>query len=208
MGEPSWDDAPDPRYGGVYQGEIVDNKDPLGIGRVRVCVPGLLPDDGGGWFLPMAGSGAGPQRGMWDIPDIGSEAYVQFLGGDPDKGRYLAGHWGKPEGVNEAPTNVVRAIEEDGTDAAVELKVWQSKTFSIVHDDRTGKERFFIRATDRGEDVTGGSALMIELDEASGVMAITAPAGIVIRSLGVVDIQGTSIFIGGRPVLQGLTKPI
>lgn len=206
--DPTFGDSPDPRYGGIYHGEVVANDDPLGIGRVRVCVPGLLPDDGGGWFLPFGMPGAGTQRGMWDIPDVGSEVDVFFLGGDPDKGRYTGGNWRNRDDGRDVPSNVETAIQEDGVAASVQLKVWQSKSFSIVHDDRGGKERFFLKSNSRGEDINSSSALMIELDEASGVMSIVAPSGILIRSLGLVDISGTAIQIGGRPVLQGIPKPI
>lgn len=201
-------EAPDTRYPGVHAGVVTDNKDPLGVGRVRVSVRGLLPEEGGGWFLPGSAVGAGPQRGLWDVPDVGSEVYVFFLGGDPDKGRYLGGHWRRPKGNSDAPTAVTEAVTEDGPEAAVELKVWQSKRFAIVQDDRDGKQRLYIKSNKRGEDVTTGIALMLEIDDVTGVMSISAPAGIVLRSLGIIDLQAPVIQIGGRKVLQGIPKPI
>src|SRR5688500_8068929 len=106
------DDAPDPRYFGVHEGIVVNNRDPKGLGRVRIDVPPLMPDEGSTWAWPMAIPGAGsPQRGGWDPPDVGAEVYVWFLNGDPEKVRYVPGNHGRDE-----EPSAVKAAKEEASD--------------------------------------------------------------------------------------------
>lgn len=193
---------PDPRYLGLHAGVVIDNVDPDGLGRVRVEVPGLLPEDGGAWALPFGPAGGGaPQRGLWDVPDIGADVYLHFLGGDPDKPRYTPGSWGFRDGVREVPTPVATAFEESGAEGATQVKVWETRRFLIVMDDREGRERLYLMDKNRGEDTEAGSATMIELDGANGGVIISGTTAVLIRSLGLVDIQALKVQINGRDVL-------
>lgn len=190
------DDSPDPRYQCIQEGVVVRNDDPRGLSRIKVRIPGLTPDDGGAWALPIT-LGGGPQRGIMHIPDVGSEAYVFFLAGDPDKPRYLGGHWGKPKGVTDVPT----AAREAAVEEQHQLKIWETERFALVFDERGGRERVYLHSKNRGEELAAGSALMIEFDDTNGVVSISGTAGVVIRTLGIVDIQGLRVQINGRVVL-------
>lgn len=207
------DDSPDQRFHGIYEGIITDNEDPLKVGRVRARIPGLLEPDGP-FMLPMGMPGSGaPQRGFWDVPDVGAEVYVCFLGGDPDKPRFWTGHWGLPDGVSEVPTQPRDAMEDDGKEAAWQIKAYETKDWVLVFDEREESNRLFIKRkrTEEGagddEDLTG-NALMVELDAVQGTVAISAPAGISLKSLGIVDIDGLVVNIGGRKVIKGITENI
>jgi len=70
-------------YFGKYRGMVVNNIDPLGIGRLQVQVPdvaGLVPTT---WAMPCMPF-AGKQMGAWFIPQISSGVWVEFEQGDPD----------------------------------------------------------------------------------------------------------------------------
>ncbi len=70
-------------YFGKYRGMVVNNIDPLGIGRLQVQVPdvaGLVPTT---WAMPCMPF-AGKQMGAWFIPQINSGVWVEFEQGDPD----------------------------------------------------------------------------------------------------------------------------
>lgn len=72
-----------PPYYGKYRGAVVNNVDPLSLGRLQVQVPdvgGLVPST---WALPCMPF-AGRQMGAWLIPQIGTGVWVEFEQGDPD----------------------------------------------------------------------------------------------------------------------------
>jgi uncharacterized protein involved in type VI secretion and phage assembly len=82
-----------PKFYGVYRGTVVNNIDPLQIGRIMALVPdvsGLTPTT---WAMPCVPI-AGKQMGTFMVPQIGSGIFVQFEGGDPDRPVYMGGWWG------------------------------------------------------------------------------------------------------------------
>jgi uncharacterized protein involved in type VI secretion and phage assembly len=73
----------DRKYYGKYRGMVVNNVDPLQIGRLQVQVPdvaGLIPSS---WAMPCFPF-TGKQMGMWALPQIGTGVWVEFEQGDPD----------------------------------------------------------------------------------------------------------------------------
>ena len=91
---------PDPavrrRFLGKYRGTVVQNVDPLFMGRIQVEVPGvggLLPSTWALPCLPLAHIAAG----MYVRPVIGSGVWVEFEGGNPSNPIWVGGYWGTPE---------------------------------------------------------------------------------------------------------------
>lgn len=96
-------------YYGKYRGTVVNNVDPLQIGRLMVIVPdvtGLAP---GTWCNPCFPV-AGMQMGIIAVPVIGSGVYVEFEQGDPDfpiwTGCFMGSAAEKPMLANTAPPPV------------------------------------------------------------------------------------------------------
>lgn len=202
------------QYTGLYEGVVTDNVDPLKLGRVRIRIPGILDDPDSDWAFPMGMPGGGvSQRGFFDVPAIGSEVYVMFLGGDPDKPRFWTGHWGvRNDTGSEVPTQARDALDENPADADA-IKVYETNSYVLVFDEREGQERFFVKRKRDiegvdDEDLIGGNALMIELDATNGTCAISAPGGIFLRSLGLIDLDATVIQIAGRKVTNGIRDQI
>ena len=70
-------------YFGKYRGSVINNIDPMSIGRLQVQVPdvlGLVPTT---WAMPCMPF-AGKQMGAWLIPQVGTGVWVEFEQGDPD----------------------------------------------------------------------------------------------------------------------------
>lgn len=71
------------KYFGKYRGLVINNVDPMQMGRLMVQVPdisGLIPST---WAMPCFPV-TGKQMGVWAVPLIGSGVWVEFEQGDPD----------------------------------------------------------------------------------------------------------------------------
>ena len=81
------------RYLGKYRGMVMNNIDPMQLGRLQVQVPdvsGLLPAS---WAMPCVPL-AGIQAGMFALPIIGSGVWVEFEQGDSDYPIWVGCFWG------------------------------------------------------------------------------------------------------------------
>ena len=68
---------------GKYRGTVLNNIDPMQMGRIMVQVPdvtGLLPST---WAMPCFPI-TGRQMGFYALPQIGAGVWVEFEQGDPD----------------------------------------------------------------------------------------------------------------------------
>lgn len=71
-----------PQYLGKHRGVVVQNADPMGIGRLQVQVAGVFTL-ASSWAMPNFPV-AGTQTGAVAVPPIGAGVWVEFEGGDPD----------------------------------------------------------------------------------------------------------------------------
>ncbi len=81
------------RYYGKYRGTVVNNVDPMQIGRIQAIVPdvsGVIPTS---WAMPCL-PGAGINTGVFTVPQIGSGVWIEFEQGDPDQPIWVGGYWG------------------------------------------------------------------------------------------------------------------
>ncbi|WP_055614521.1 phage baseplate assembly protein V [Streptomyces phaeochromogenes] len=74
--------APSNRYLGKFRGRVIDNNDPLHIGRITVEVPDVLGDEPSTWALPCLPF-TGPEAGQFVVPPPGAGVWVEFEQGDP-----------------------------------------------------------------------------------------------------------------------------
>jgi len=71
------------RYFGKYRGMVVNNIDPMFMGRIMAMVPDVLGVIPSSWAMPCFPV-AGIQNGMFTVPIIGSAVWIEFEQGDPD----------------------------------------------------------------------------------------------------------------------------
>ncbi len=107
-------DAPahqDRRYYGKYRGKVLENLDPLELGRILVEVPAL---DGleASWALPCVPY-AGLQVGFLMLPPIGANVWVEFEGGDPTHPIWAGCFWGEGEKPVLVETPFQKIIKTD-----------------------------------------------------------------------------------------------
>ena len=78
---------------GKYRGTVVNNVDPMQMGRLQAIVPdvtSLLPTS---WALPCVPM-AGPQAGQFVVPPVGAAVWMEFEQGDPDYPIWTGCFWG------------------------------------------------------------------------------------------------------------------
>ena len=81
-----------PLYG-KYRGTVINNVDPLQIGRIQAMVPDLAGFVPGTWAMPCLPM-AGINTGVFTVPMIGSGVWIEFERGDPDYPIWVGGYWG------------------------------------------------------------------------------------------------------------------
>ena len=86
------------KYYGKYRGTVLDNVDPMQMGRLSVQVSdvsNVLPST---WAMPCAPF-AGTQSGFFAIPPIGANVWVEFEQGNSDYPIWSGCFWGSAEDV-------------------------------------------------------------------------------------------------------------
>jgi hypothetical protein len=103
------------RFYGKYRGIVVNNVDPLNLGRVMAMVPEVLGEIPSGWASACAPY-AGPQAGLFAVPPIGAGVWIEFEAGDVSRPIWVGGWWGtaevpmQPMGVPSTPqTKILRS---------------------------------------------------------------------------------------------------
>ena len=71
----------DGKYYGKYRGMVLNNVDPMQIGRLMVQIPDVLAEGTSSWAMPCFPV-SGRQMGFWSIPQIGTGVWVEFEQGD------------------------------------------------------------------------------------------------------------------------------
>ena len=72
---------------------MINNIDPEQIGRIMAQVPDVLGETPSSWAMPCVPA-AGIQAGVFVVPPIGSQVWVEFEQGDPDYPIWTGGFWG------------------------------------------------------------------------------------------------------------------
>jgi hypothetical protein len=108
---------------GKYRGTVANNIDPQQQGRLQVSVPAVLGSGSLSWAMPCTPY-AGSQVGLFTIPPIGANVWVEFEGGDPDYPIWSGCFWG----VGEVPA----------MPAIAEMKILKTDTATITINDVPG----------------------------------------------------------------------
>jgi hypothetical protein len=108
---------------GKYRGKVAANLDPLQQGRVQVSCPAVLGEGRLSWALPSSPY-AGPGVGLFAVPPVGANVWVEFEGGDPDRAIWAGCFWG----AGEVPVRPALAT----------TKVWKTDGLTLTVNDLSG----------------------------------------------------------------------
>ena len=81
------------KFYGKYRGTVMNNIDPMQMGRIQAIVPdvlGPIPTSFAMPCLPITGK----QMGTFMMPQIGSGVWIEFEQGNPDYPIWTGGYWG------------------------------------------------------------------------------------------------------------------
>lgn len=90
------------RHFGKFRGIVKNNNDPDNRGRLKVSVPGLLPEIEI-WAMPCMPFG-GKGMGIFMIPDNETGVWVEFEGGNPSKPIWTGCYWTDDESPKDNKT--------------------------------------------------------------------------------------------------------
>ncbi|BAY84775.1 Rhs element Vgr protein [Calothrix parasitica NIES-267] len=135
-------------FNGVTIGIVTNNKDPDGLGRIKVKFPWLSQTEESYWarvLTPMAGN----DRGIYFLPEIDDEVLVAFEQGNMSLAYVLGSLWNgkdKPPVQNDDGKNNQRVIKS-------------RSGHQIILDDTEGEEKIII------QDKTGKNQILIDSKE-------------------------------------------
>ena len=106
------------RFLGKYRGRVVDNEDPLRIGRITAQVPDVLGDEASTWALPCLPF-TGQAAGQFVLPEKGAGVWIEFEQGDPSFPIWTGCWYGEaaelpPDVRKELPGSHPVVIETEG----------------------------------------------------------------------------------------------
>jgi len=81
------------KFYGIYRATVINNIDPMQIGRIQVICPDVSNIIPTSWAMPCVPI-AGKQMGTFVVPQIGAGVWMQFEQGDPDYPVWTGGFWG------------------------------------------------------------------------------------------------------------------
>jgi uncharacterized protein involved in type VI secretion and phage assembly len=155
---------------GLVIATVVDNDDPEGQGRIKVTYPWLDETLESDW-VPIASPFAGPDRGLYMMPEPDDEMIVGFLHGDFNRPVVLGALW---NGQSEVPSADPR----------------QRMIRSV-----NGHTIRFVDSTPSGGDY---GALIIEDRHKNYI--VMSNTHMLVRAVGTLILDGATVVIKGRTV--------
>jgi uncharacterized protein involved in type VI secretion and phage assembly len=196
----------DSRIFGVARGLVTDNKDPDGLGRVRVQL--AWQAQGSSYWARTAAPMSGSGFGAWFLPEVGDEVLVGAEHGDPALLYVLGMLWNgkaKPPATNDDGKNNLRLIKSrsghqllfDDTDGThvLELKLADGKRVTLDKDgvaiDDSKGNSILIKSSASEIAITSKAKLSLK----SAQVAIEADGTLEIKSGGTLTLKGALVQI-------------
>ncbi len=217
------------RYG-KYRGIVIDNNDPQKRGRLKLRIPSVLADQDTDWALPCLPYGGYEQQGMFMVPDVDAQVWVEFEEGDIHRPIWVGTFWQQESDVpedaakDEPTTRLIRTHaghilqfdDEDGEErfrlfhpAEAEMIIDSNGSISLT--DASGAvlkmdaENSEIVIEDANGNIMTMNGSGTKVEDANGHVLEMAAAGITVEAPKIV-VKGGQVHLGdegGEPVIKG-----
>jgi uncharacterized protein involved in type VI secretion and phage assembly len=166
------------RIYGVVSGVVTNNQDPDGLGRVKVRFPWLSQSGEESWWARVAAPMAGPDRGVYFLPEVDDEVLVAFEHGDVRFPYVVGALWNG----NQAPP-------EANADGENNMRTIKSRSGHIIRlDDSDGNGKI--------EIVDSGGKNSVVIDTAAGTLTISADGDVkLVSASGKILLEGAGVEI-------------
>lgn len=219
------------RFYGKYRGFVVDNADPDGLARLKVTVPSALGAAETGWALPCLPFGGLADQGIFMVPEIGAQVWVEFEEGNLSYPIWTGTFWQQsgdpPAEATGAPEPSARLIktpsghllsfeDKSGEESltlrhASEAELTIDPAGTVALTDANGAR--LIMDAEAGEvtieDANGNQMVMSSsgttVEDANGNKVEMAASGVTVKGAQVV-VEGQTVAIGGaggEPLIKG-----
>src|SRR5882724_484821 len=178
----------DGRFTGVAMGIVTNNKDPDGLGRVKVKLPWLDDRFESDWARVVTAM-AGAERGLYWLPEVNDEVLVAFEHGRLDALYVLGGLWNgkdKPPESNADGKNNVRALKSRSGHVIRLTDTDGDEKIEII--DKTGKNSIIVSAKDKTITITADADITIK--SSSGKLKLSGN-GVEITSQAAVKVEAS-----------------
>ena len=222
--------AIDERRYGKYRGFVVDNKDPEKRGRLLLRVPSVFADQVTDWALPCLPYGGLTDQGMFVVPEINAQVWVEFEEGDMQRPIWTGTFWQQQSDVPaeaslENPTtrliktasgHILQFDDESGKEkirlfhaTSAEFNIDEKGTIALT--DANGSKLTLDANAGKivVEDANGNTLTMSSsgttVKDANGNKIEMAASGVTVQGQQVV-VKGSQVMLagqGGEPIIKG-----
>ncbi len=165
-----------PRVNGVVIGQVTDVADPDKLGRVKVKLPWLSNDYESTWAR-LASLGAGYERGMLFVPEVGDEVLIAFEHGDIRSPYVLGGLYNGVDGPADRD-----AVNANGS--INHRSITSRVGHQLLLNDEGGNESIVVS--------TGDDSVTVKLSQADTTITISSQGDVVIKGSKKVSVEAGS----------------
>jgi uncharacterized protein involved in type VI secretion and phage assembly len=148
---------------GKYRGTVIDNVDPLQMGRLLVQVPDVSNVIPSTWAMPCVPF-TGIQCGFFVVPPVGAGVWIEFEQGNSDYPIWTGGFWGSaaevPALALAGPPGVQQIVIQSFTENTLMISDVPGPTGGILLKSNTGA---LIAINDTGITISNGQGATIVL---------------------------------------------
>jgi uncharacterized protein involved in type VI secretion and phage assembly len=152
---------------GKFRAVVTDNQDPQKRARLKLRVAAVLGDQETDWALPCLPYGGGAGYGLFLVPEVNAQVWVEFEEGDLSRPIWTGVFW---QASGDVPQDAAKA---DPT-----TRLLQTKSGHILQfDDESGKERIRLHHSAGAEVLVDENGTVTLTDANGGSITLDASAG-------------------------------